>query len=326
MTITNIKFAVVREDPLIEQSIIERISPKNVLMVASGGCTALSLKSLFPNVNFILFDSNPNQIQLVKNKIKALENYNNDSNNNAFKEQFNIGFCNPEGLNNSGEFESLFRCFREFLTAFILSKQNINDIFVGPKTLSKKILMDLLNNKYWPVAFDLFFSNELLLAIFGPDAIQHAKPNSYPRYFQKIFENGFHKADFTKNYFLHHVFLGYYLSSTNSMPYYFQNRANSIELEYINGQLLEIENISKFELISLSNIFDWMPENAVLNHLKYLENNLLPRSFIIFRQLNNSKDYSNKIRGFKSHTQLARDLLAKDRSLFYNKINILEKI
>ncbi|MFY9589202.1 DUF3419 family protein [Rickettsia endosymbiont of Halotydeus destructor] len=313
----NIKFAVVREDPLIEQTLIERITPQNVLMIASGGCTALSLKSKFPKINFTLFDINSSQIQLVKNKIKALECYGNHS----FKEQFNINFNNPKGLNNCGEFESLFNCFRQFLTEFILPKKNILDIFLEDEDPNI-----LLNNKYWSVAFDLFFSNSLLLAMFGPAAIQHAEPNSYPRYFQKAFENGFYRKDYKKNYFLHHMFLGYYLDNINAQPYYLHKKNQNIQFEYINDKLLNVENINKFQLVSLSNIFDWMSEEEVLTHLKYLENNLLSGTYIIFRQLNNTKNYLSKVHGFKNHNQLENALLINDKSLFYNKINIWEKV
>jgi len=313
----NIKFSIVRKDSKVEESLIELITPKNILMVASGGCTALNLKSKFPKINFTLFDINLSQIQLIKNKIKALECYGNDS----FKEQFNINFDNPKGLNNCGEFESLFNCFRQFLIEFILPKKNILDIFLGAENPGI-----LLNNKYWSVAFDLFFSNSLLLAMFGPAAIQHAEPNSYPRYFQKVFENGFYRKDYKTNYFLHHIFLGYYLEDINAQPYYLHKKNHDIQFEYVNDKLLNIKNINKFQLISLSNIFDWMSEEEVLMHLKYLENNLLSGTYIIFRQLNNTKDYSNKMHGFKSHNQLENDLLIKDRSLFYNKINIWEKV
>ena len=46
-----VQFAVVREDPAVEQYIIEKLNPKKVLMIASAGCTALSLKLLFPFVS-----------------------------------------------------------------------------------------------------------------------------------------------------------------------------------------------------------------------------------------------------------------------------------
>jgi len=313
----NIKFAVVREDPSVEQAILNLAPIKNVLMIASGGCTALSLKSLFPNIRFQLFDNNPNQIQLVKEKVENLQKNNHDS----FKKLFNIGCDVKTGLNNCGEFESLFRSFRKFLTEFILSQDALENIL-----LKKSSNKNLINNKYWPVAFDLFFSNSLLLAMFGPDAIQHAKPNSYPRYFQNALEKGLCRNDVATNYFLHHIFLGRYIDSINSLPYYLYNNNAHLKFEYTNKTLLDISNIDQFGLVSLSNIFDWMPEQAILTCLKYLETNLTPGSFVVFRQLNNDKNYLASISGFKSHNQLSCDLLIKDRSLFYNKINILEKI
>jgi len=185
-------------------------------------------------------------------------------------------------------------------------------------------------NKYWPVAFDLFFSDSILLAIFGKDAIQHAAPGSYPRYFQKQLELSLNKANFKTNYFLHHIFLGYYFDKNDCLPIYLQkeSRLKSIKFDFelLHSDLLNIKNINEFQLVSLSNIFDWMEEEKVLKVLKYLDDYLAPGSVIIFRQLNNNKNYLSNFKTLKRDNELSDKLMLLDRSLFYNKINIIKKI
>jgi len=323
----NIQFAVVREDPIVEQTVIEEFHPKNVLMIASGGCTALSLKILFPSIAFTLFDINPKQLDHVRHKISKLKEHSNSVDNSLF----NIGQDNLTGLNACGMFESLFRSFRNFIFEFICPLEQLERIFTTSDILEAASLKEkIFQNKYWPVAFDLFFSDSMLITMFGKDATQHAKPGSYPRYFQQQLDKGLNRDDFQTNYFLHHIFLGYYLDRLDSLPLYLEKAkrfSNEVpDFTMLNSDLLSIKNIKNFQLVDLSNIFDWMSEERVMHYIDYLSDNLLPGSIIIFRQLNNSKNYLSKFDDFRNHQELSNQLIELDRSLFYNNINILEKL
>ena len=207
MTQKLIQFAVVREDPEIEASVIRLEKVQKVLLIASGGCTALTLKTLFPDISFTLLDINPAQIGLVQTKIQALS----ERQAIGFQKKFNIDSVDPQGLNQCGNFESLFRCFRKFLNEFILEESEMEtifkgDAFPGDAPQSDAILKKLITHKYWSVAFELYFSDALLVAMFGNDAIQHAAPGSYPGYFQSVLEKGLKNPSRNQNYFLHHIF------------------------------------------------------------------------------------------------------------------------
>ncbi len=317
-----VKFAVVREDPDIEALIIKKFNCRNALLIASGGCVALSLKNMFDNLDITLFDLNTNQIDLIKSKVSKLKIADKDLTNSVF----NIGSDSCKSLNGCGEFESLFRGFRNFIFEFIASEEKVKTIFLGTELLAKEIIDEIVANKYWPVAFDLYFSNSLLIAMFGQDAIQHAEPNSYPSYFKNVLENGLIRPGFQNNYFLQHIFLGYYLDNKESLPYYLAFSGSDYSFNYINDNLLNIKGIEKYDLISLSNIFDWTDEEQTIYCLRYLSENMKKGAHIIFRQLNNSKDYTSSLTKFMANKDLERELLVRDRSLFYNKINILQKV
>lgn len=320
---SQVQFAVVREDPIVEQRVIEMKQPQKVLMIASGGCTALSLKMTFPSVSFTLFDFNPQQIQLVQGKISALP----IADDAQFKHIFNIGLDSRESLNGCGQFESLFRSFRQFINEFVAPENKLKEMFVESNQAKiEAIQSSIFGNKYWPVSFDLFFSDSLLVSMFGEAAIQHAKPGSYPRYFQKQLERGLKAEECQTNYFLHHIFLGYYLDSHECWPAYLRLRKSPLEFNFFNMDLMTIPNISDFQLISLSNIFDWMDEKDVHLHLSYLRDHLKPGSIIIYRQLNNEKQYTKNIDGLIDHSDWGTELKELDRSLFYNKINIIERV
>ena len=314
-----IKFAVVREDPLTEEKVIKKFGCKRLLMIASGGCSALSLQGRFPDAHFALFDTNPKQIELVQSKLKSLKNFNSKS----YKD-FNIGVDSTQGLNSCGEFESLFRSFRHFIYEFILPPKDMKKIFLEHKDTASSLLQKLTQHRYWGVAFDLFFSNSILVTMFGEDAVQHAPPHSYPGYFRGVLEAGLQDPDFQNNYFLHHILLGHYLQKQSSWPPYLLNPNIKGDFSYINEPLLNI-NIESYDFIGLSNIFDWMNEATVKLHLEYIEANAQEGAVVVYRQLNNTKNYHLEKYGLAAHLDLERNLIEKDRSLFYNRINIATK-
>ena len=63
-----IQFAVVREDPRLDQEVFSRYPAKRPFLIASGGCTALTLQPLFPDAVFTLLDPNPAQLEHVRAK------------------------------------------------------------------------------------------------------------------------------------------------------------------------------------------------------------------------------------------------------------------
>ena len=68
----HVQFAVVREDPKIEAELVCLHQVSEVLLIASGGCTALTLQALFPDLRLTLLDLNPAQLELIKKKRQAL--------------------------------------------------------------------------------------------------------------------------------------------------------------------------------------------------------------------------------------------------------------
>ena len=176
----------------------------------------------------------------------------------AHHRRFNIGCSDPNGLNQNGNFESLFRGLREFIFDLIADEAEIRAMFEEKDRLAS-VSEILFSSKYWSVAFDLYFSDSLLNAMFGPDATQHAETGSYPRYFQQLFEKGLTSAAAFDNYFLHHVFLGYYLQRPDSLPYYLLSPPTGYHFQMVEGTLDRVPELHRFDLISLSNIMDWMP-------------------------------------------------------------------
>jgi S-adenosylmethionine-diacylglycerol 3-amino-3-carboxypropyl transferase len=294
-----IQFAVVREDPLVEAALV-RGGAKRALLVASGGCSALSLRALEPELALTLFDLNPAQLELVEKKRLALERGDRDA---------------LARLAQSGNFESLFAGLRAFWSELVFFDGELAALFEGGADLA-----GIFARKYWPIGFDLFFSDALLRAMFGPQAIQHAPRGSYPRYFQALFERGLARADASDNYFLHHVFLGRYLDRAWP-PYLELLGRRGAAFETVHGPIDAVPDLSRFDLVSLSNLFDWMARDEAERIAAKLGDELAPGARVVLRQLNTELD-PDALFGdrFAADEALASELLARDRSLFYRRL------
>jgi len=313
-----VQFAVVREDPEIEAALVRRSGARRALLIGSGGCTALSLRVLFPNLELTLVDPNPAQLALVAEKERLLAD-------GAPRERFNVGNDSAGGLNACGNFESLFRGLRDFVREFVLAPPELAALLSSPDDAK---LSSLFSHRYWRTAFDLYFSDALLNTMFGPDATRYAEPGSYPRYFQAAFARGLRRSDAATNYFLHHVFLGHYLDLPDCLPVYLREGSArptrpSIPFQTIAGTIDAVDDFGRFDLIALSNIFDWTDRAQVAAIAARIRREARPGATVVFRQLNNPTDFAALFAPeFRFDRELAAALLAADRSLFYSVLSV----
>jgi len=316
-----VQFAVVREDPMIEAELVRLTKAKHVLLIASGGCTALTLQALFPDLLMTLVDFNSAQLDRVREKMCAVH-----TEDDAIRcQKLNIGTSNPNGLNQCGNFESLFRCLREFIFDLVADETEVRSLFEEKDQLANVSEL-FFSNKYWHVVFELFFSDELLNTMFGPEATQHAESGSYPRYFQSLFEKGLSTPQAFNNYFLHHVFLGYYLSRPECLPYYLLSPPTGYHFQMIEGTLNDVSELQHYDIISLSNIMDWMPLFEIASLIKHLQTGMRSGAIVLYRQLNNNTDLSTYFGdSFVFDQTLGVRLLAAERSLFYSNVHVAKR-
>ena len=314
----DVQFAVVREDPMVEAELVRLTNANNVLLIASGGCTALTLQALFPDLHITLVDFNPAQLERVREKMHALR----ETDIATRHRRFNIGTNDPNGLNQNGNFESLFRGLREFIFDLVADESEIRALFEEKDRLANVSEL-LFASQYWQVAFDLYFSDSLLNAMFGPDATQHAEPGSYPRYFQRLFEKGLTSAAAFDNYFLHHVFLGYYLQRPASLPYYLLSPPTDCRFQMIEGTLDRVPDLQRFDIVSLSNIMDWMPLVEISALIGHIQREMKSGASVLYRQLNNDTDLSACFGdSFEFNAALGVRCQSTERSLFYSNVHV----
>tara|TARA_B100000586_G_scaffold238568_1_gene190399 strand:+ start:205 stop:1164 length:960 start_codon:yes stop_codon:yes gene_type:complete len=306
-------FAVNREDHLVESQVIEQLKPARILTIGSGGCVALTLKTIYPELHLSVFDINPHQLSHINNKIKALRNSDYDA--------LNIFKKNDTCLNQSGKFDEMFQELRDSFINNISSENEISKFFDVNISLDKRrnIQNNWQNNKNIYKPFEDVFNDISIAKIFGDEATKHGKPGSYVNYMKKKILEGLSRKDSHLNPFLQHIFLGYYQSEF-VFPYL--SSSGNQDLELIEGDIFTVKKISSYDIVSLSNIFDWSETEYVKEHVEYLSQ-LNKGCAIILRQLNNHKDwikifskYFVEDNSFDLHWQI------HDRSLFYDHFKL----
>jgi S-adenosylmethionine-diacylglycerol 3-amino-3-carboxypropyl transferase len=307
-----LKFAVVREDPQLEAQLIDRTGARRVLVVASGGCTALCLLAEDDAVEVTAFDLNPRQLEHVADKAASA----------AAGElaRLNVDDAAEDGLNQCGEFEALFRLLRTMLAQFVARPGEIDGLFAAADDERRAIVDQWTTHRYWPALFASCFADGLLHAMFGSAATQHARPGSYPGYFQGAFERGLRRDDAARNPFLQHVLRGAYRAA--DAPAYTRART-ARPPELILGGLERVPDLERFDLYSLSNVFDWSDDALVVDWAGRLKRAARPGSAVLLRQLNNERDLRRHFTPeFRFDDRLGRELHARDRSLFYNRVEV----
>ena len=306
-------FAVNREDHLVEYDVINRFSPNRMLMIGSGGCIALSLKTIFPELNLNVVDVNPHQLLHIKQKIKAVKESDLDA--------LNVYNENDSCLNQAGKFETMFQNLRDLFIKLVSDKKEVASFFdlETSDTRRSNILEKWLHHDNISIPFQNVFNDKNINKVFSDEATKHGSPESYIGYMQKKILTGLNKKDSHLNPFLQHIFLGYY-KSPQSFPYI--ESKTLTEMTMMESSILSLDNISSYDIVSLSNIFDWSSEDTVKTHAKYLSQ-MKKDSAIIIRQINNHKnwietfkDYFSEDRSFDRYWQ------ENDRSMFYDHIRL----
>ena len=314
MSIFNsVLFAVNREDHYVEYDVINRLDPNRMLMIGSGGCIALSIKTTYPDLDLNVIDVNPHQLTHINKKSKAVQC--------SDLKELNVHTKDDSCLNQAGKFETMFQELRDSFIELVSNKKEVLSFFDSDMSdISRSIILEKwTNHNNISTPFQNVFNDKNINKVFSDEATKHGSPGSYINYMKNKILTGLNKKDSHLNPFLQHIFLGYY-QSDNAFPY--MTSKNKLDIPMTEGSILNLDNIYSYDVVSLSNIFDWSSDTIVKTHARYLSQ-MKKGSAIIIRQINNHKnwieifnDYFTEDKNFDSYWQ------EHDRSMFYDHIRL----
>ena len=314
MSIFNsVLFAVNREDHYVEYDVINRLDPNRMLMIGSGGCISLSIKTTYPDLDLNVIDVNPHQLTHINKKSKAVQC--------SDLKELNVHTKDDSCLNQAGKFETMFQELRDSFIELVSNKKEVLSFFDSDMSnMSRSIILEKwTNHNNISTPFQNVFNDKNINKVFSDEATKHGSPGSYISYMKNKILTGLNKKDSHLNPFLQHIFLGYY-QSDNAFPY--MKSKNKLDIPMTEGSILNLDNIYSYDVVSLSNIFDWSSDTVVKTHARYLSQ-MKKGSAIIIRQINNHKnwieifnDYFTEDKNFDSYWQ------EHDRSMFYDHIRL----
>ncbi|HEY3452694.1 MAG TPA: DUF3419 family protein [Myxococcales bacterium] len=354
-----LQFSVMREDPRLEERLLDRIpGEKRFFGITGAGCTLLALAPRADLAALVGCDKDPHQTTWARMRLAAAKSLSRKDfcrvtgisqidpatreallnklvqalqpEDRAYVKEERAFFVS--GAFDDGTFERLFAFWRGFMEKFVVSKDEIQRLFDGDPQVAESIIgADL-----WPLSFELSIHQRLLLALFGPDAIQHAPPGSWPRYFQARFEWALRQKDAAKNPYLSHVMRGRYgaLDHDDGLPDYltaarYEKLPESVgKVTTHTGTVVEAlaAHPGPYHLLMLSNILDWCAEAEAEAMAGPVLDALAPGGYLLLRQLNNVRPLPRLwITTLDFDPVLERDLQGSDRSFFYSAVRVGRK-
>jgi hypothetical protein len=266
-------FATSLDDPRLEADLLPRAMSKRALLVAGGGCAALSLARRYPDVSFTAFDPSPAQLAHVRAKLEA----------SAALEltRLNVEDDDATGLNACGVYEGILRGFRERVQATVAPRAELLTFFRRelPLTELDAIVRRWTASPAWPAACAASFQD--LGQVLGSEAERHL-PVSWTEHAQKALERGLRRDSAPENPFLSLALLGMY--GVEREPYYARN-AGPVDLTLLEGELADVPDLQSFDLVSLGASLDRATDVQLRSTVALLAEKLRPGAAVFVRQL-----------------------------------------
>ena len=346
-----IAFAQVREDATLDLWVAGQLNEQSeVLMVASGGCTAAALAASSKFARLHLVDPNPAQIALSRLKLRLLETAEPeerlallghallaaaDRQRHLAVELKTLDLA-PDilgpldavakaGPDHAGRYEILFANLREALRSVSDELTALLQLH-SPAEQSQRADPNTKFGRALDAAFDSVMALPNLVGLFGEGATRN-RCEPFSRHFAHQTRHVLATLPAAENPYLWQMLLGRFpedvaypwlmAGSPARMPGVRWNVAAMAEV--LDGQ------IEAFDFIHLSNSLDWIAPEEAQFLLKRAWEALRPGGWIFIRQLNSNLDLPSMGRNLNWQDEAAEALHRRDRSFFYRKLHLAKK-
>ncbi len=342
-----IRFAQVREDPSLDQSVItEQGGTARVMMVASGGCSAAFLATLPLVGSICLVDLNAAQLALSRFKLRLLSGADPgerlellghrelpaETRAERLEREFAalgweadalgpFDLTAASGPDYVGRYERLFAALQEALMLVgsdlgtLLSLDHVGR--QSSRASSKSFLGKELDR-----AFVEIFQLPTLVRLFG-DAATGNRAVPFSEHFLLRIREAFARFPANENPWLWQLFRGEYPEG-HPVPWLSQPRQPRLpEISYVCSSMLEAleQDREPVDFLHLSNILDWQSPEQAGQLLEAAASALRPGGSVLIRQLNSSLEIRKLGPQFAWLEAESARLLEQDRSFFYRVIH-----
>ena len=312
-------FAQVREDPLLEIEALAPAANSTIVVVSSGGCTALSLVASGAG-RVVSVDSNPTQNHLVELKAHAVR---------LLEPGALLGFLGAtsaprawriadyaalrpglspdarkywdarrriigKGLLNSGVSETFIRVVVRAMRMLVHPASRIDRLLACDTLAEQRALYEKeWNSRRWQMLFKVLLNRRVFNRTYDPAFFQNVENGDFAAHFHRLMEHALCEIPVASNYFLHHMLRGTYRTAVvGGVPPYLDRAAQSAtregldNLELVDGgyaEYLATCDDDSVDAFALSNICEWLDEKQIEHLFSQIVRVATPNARLCFR-------------------------------------------
>jgi S-adenosylmethionine-diacylglycerol 3-amino-3-carboxypropyl transferase len=292
-------FAQVREDPLLEIEALAPGSDDTVIVIGSGGCTALSLVAAGAG-RVVAVDINRTQNHLLELKAVAgaalspglavaflggapVEGTARLATYARFRRHLSPAAraywdARPRALRRgvigAGVSEQFVGLVCRGVRAFVHSPARCSELLASPTLATQReFYRRVWNTRRWRGLFAMLLNRWVFIRAYEPAFFRHVQSPSFARHFHRTVEHGLTEVPVASNYFLHQMLTGFYPAGVeHGLPPYLGAAGSpamargSARLEIIDGAITDYlrgQPDASIDGFALSNICEWLTPEQI---------------------------------------------------------------
>ena len=346
-----VAFAQVREDPLLDAWVVERLSAgARVIMIASGGCTLAFLAARCCVARVDVVDPNPAQIALARLKLHLLQHMDTagrlallghapmatgerEARLRAALRAVGVPAeqLGPppvwavEGPDHAGRYERVFVQLRAELRRHAAEVEGLLSLR-DPAEQARRVDPATSLRQALDAAFDRAMDLPILIRLFGEGATRN-RVEPFARHFARRTRHALATLPAADNPYLWQVLAGRYPPGA-AAPWLAEPAPEQLpEITWNTTFMTEAlrRAPAEYDFVHLSNILDWLSPEEGRATLDLAHAALRPGGRVLVRQLNSTLDIPGLGTAFTWQTDDAQALHARDRSFFYRALHLGRK-
>jgi S-adenosylmethionine-diacylglycerol 3-amino-3-carboxypropyl transferase len=350
---SEIYFAQIREDSLVERTVAAKRRPRRIACVGSGGCTALSL--LADGVERVYaVDANVAQcalIELKKEAVRALDRQaylafiGESRTDDRLQTYHRIASALPVyarvfwesheneialGINQCGATEKFYRFVGGSLRKGVCGDRVFQDLLDCGTLARQRALYDRhFTTEAWKSALRVLLSRTTHLLFFPAFMFAQATEDDMGAFFARQFAKEVRGKPLASNYFLSQiVFASYRFGRPEGAPRYLSEegyreaRRNIDALAVVPGTLQDVlPQTASIDAFFLSNVFDWADAPARSQICAALLGAASAGAAVLYRNMLSAHALPEFFaRRFRTNTATNARLLRLERSMLYRQV------
>jgi S-adenosylmethionine:diacylglycerol 3-amino-3-carboxypropyl transferase len=346
-------FALVREDPEIERALVRRSGARRIVVVGSGGCTALSLLS--DDVDEVLVvDASPAQTAVIALRIAAVAELDrhaylrfvgavpSDDRSSTWarlratttSDVRDYWDAWPAGVEAGVDATGITEAFYRYVGRSLRQSDWPDDVWnslLGAESMDAQ--RAILDAHFWTdrfrVALEMLLSRSTHELFYPPSIFAHVAEHDFARFFARRFREFSEAQPLRNNYFLSQIVFGQYvLDAPDGVPPYLTEagyalaRRNLRKLRLVTGRLEDtLEASADVDAFFLSNVLDWASTGQADRLGAAIVGAARPGAVVLLRHMLGRPGFPSSF-NVEVDVEASRDAHRTERSFLYGAVSV----